>query len=1204
MEANRINMPPPSVAHTQRATGGDEAKGGGDAPDHRHHWLLAACVLFIGASVWFCLLQQPHPDVNRPFAPLTFEWWWHPLERNAIERLPKVPEANLNGVKFVDAKRGWAVGAGGVILHTADGGVTWHLQTNIVWDSSRVPASPPEADPPRAKSPAAASFSLISSAMAEEAAPKFSGNEKGPGLNGNRKNPQTQTGEPAANSYVESMNKLNALLTNAPPGGTQIVTSVSNTSVPVSNARTAIQGNNGSGPVTPPTEAPKPELRAVAFKNWGNQGWIVGERGTILHTEDDGEHWQAQSADTGAWLNSVDFSDAANGLAVGERGVILRTQNGGAKWTLGGEGEGLLSSVQFAGAQRGWIVAETKLLRTTNGGASWEALSPDTNVTVLSAACFDEASGGTRGWAFDSAGRVWQIGEFGGAWTPRRLATSDLTKPAVVAMTCVGGSNYWAADTDGYVWRIRDDGNTWEAHRAIAHAGLAAVSFVDAEQGWVVGTGGVILHTRDGGRTWSPQTWNAAVPVPALHQRGHYLIFPAPAYFLCLVGVGLLLKPAFRRPTTIKRTDSIADYYVSDRPLSQENKDALDFKPLVSGLAKYLRNERTAAPLVLSITGGWGSGKSSLMNLLREELEAAKFRPAWFNAWHHSKEEHLFAALLEEIRRQAIPNWWTWTGIMFRVHLARERFGRRWLALSLTFALAAAALAFLVHYAERHNWQLPSDLKLDSFTGLVEGLLKLWPLGAVAAPLIGLLKLLQAFGVDPAKMLTTNAAGAKASDLQALTSLRYRFAEEFKEVTDALRSLSPKKTLVLFIDDLDRCQPEQMMEVLEAVNYLATAGDCFIVLGMEPDVVIDCLASKLSWRIEAGTKEKSEAELQRARREYAEKWLEKLVQVRITVPSPDGSQSKKLMTGDADLTGEQADPLWLKACQFASANLKPWLPFLIVAVCVMLGVYGGYLASSRSVDDGSSTNKVATLPATNWVVSGNISGTNLQLVVSLGGAKSSAASAAADGAPGVGASNIVTNPTAARTNSPTVVGPIIVTPGQTPVSHWWLPVLLLLALGGAVWKVLSLRGLYLVDDSQTFRTALETWWPLIEQKHKTPRSLKRFVNRMRFYAMLVRDPSGKSRIPEPLVVGYGALRACAPGVLGIIPIHEKDFPSVLSGPAKAVIEARCGKIFGDEFERLERLTQGVRVGETQRAELPESLAAKPVKPEASQPGTK
>ncbi|MBU6257131.1 MAG: glycosyl hydrolase [Burkholderiales bacterium] len=37
--------------------------------------------------------------------------------------------STLTAVSFVDAKQGWAVGQWGVILHTADGGETWKLQT-------------------------------------------------------------------------------------------------------------------------------------------------------------------------------------------------------------------------------------------------------------------------------------------------------------------------------------------------------------------------------------------------------------------------------------------------------------------------------------------------------------------------------------------------------------------------------------------------------------------------------------------------------------------------------------------------------------------------------------------------------------------------------------------------------------------------------------------------------------------------------------------------------------------------------------------------------------------------------------------------------------------------------------------------------------------------------------------------------------------
>ena len=47
------------------------------------------------------------------------------------------PSRRLNAVCFVDERRGWAVGAGGVIVATTDGGRTWRQQTSGVGEDLR-----------------------------------------------------------------------------------------------------------------------------------------------------------------------------------------------------------------------------------------------------------------------------------------------------------------------------------------------------------------------------------------------------------------------------------------------------------------------------------------------------------------------------------------------------------------------------------------------------------------------------------------------------------------------------------------------------------------------------------------------------------------------------------------------------------------------------------------------------------------------------------------------------------------------------------------------------------------------------------------------------------------------------------------------------------------------------------------------------------
>lgn len=56
----------------------------------------------------------------------------------------------------------------------------------------------------------------------------------------------------------------------------------------------------------------------------GDEGWVVGENGTILYTANGGDAWQKQSSPTESTLTSLSFLDADHGWAGGQERTLLR----------------------------------------------------------------------------------------------------------------------------------------------------------------------------------------------------------------------------------------------------------------------------------------------------------------------------------------------------------------------------------------------------------------------------------------------------------------------------------------------------------------------------------------------------------------------------------------------------------------------------------------------------------------------------------------------------------------------------------------------------------------------------------------------------------------------------------------------------------------------------------------------------------------
>jgi len=135
----------------------------------------------------------------------------------------------------------------------------------------------------------------------------------------------------------------------------------------------------------------------------------VGERGVIVLSDDNGNHWrQATKVPVSAALTRVRFVDEKIGWAVGHSGVVLATRDGGESWSKQLDGvsaaqleltaakreEGETSrrtadagqlledgadkpflDVHFTDAQRGMVVgAYGMAFRTEDGGRTWQSV--------------------------------------------------------------------------------------------------------------------------------------------------------------------------------------------------------------------------------------------------------------------------------------------------------------------------------------------------------------------------------------------------------------------------------------------------------------------------------------------------------------------------------------------------------------------------------------------------------------------------------------------------------------------------------------------------------------------------------------------------------------------------------------------------------------------------------------------------------------
>ena len=227
------------------------------------------------------------------------------------------------------------------------------------------------------------------------------------------------------------------------------------------------------------------------------------------------------------------------------------------------------------------------------------------------------------------------------------------------------------------------------------------------------------------------------------------------------------------------------------------NIDMLFYSPYADTIANFAEEE-SLSPLTVGLYGSWGAGKSSLLNLIETNLNKSEDTICIvLNAWQFEGYEDAKIAIMESLLKALKENKTFWENAKENIQGLLSRID--FLKLGKDIAVKGAPIAI----GALTGNPIPLAVNLTA---------ELKDIGETIS------------GIEEFKNTYIKQDGGKSD---SLTDNIRKFRKDFEKMLEKVKNV---KSLVVIVDDLDRCTPERIIDTLEAIKlFLSVKKTTFIV---------------------------------------------------------------------------------------------------------------------------------------------------------------------------------------------------------------------------------------------------------------------------------------------------------------------------------------------------------------------------------------